>query len=49
MTTPADSGPNWRDSPDELDALCDQGARQLHGAPVIIRDIDTVQPLEEYL
>jgi hypothetical protein len=41
--------PNWRDQPDELDALCQQGARDLHGPAVVNRDIDDIEPPQEYL
>jgi len=50
VTQPADCDPNWRDRPDELDRLCELGARQLHGRTAIYtRDITTITAPEEYL
>ena len=47
-TEPCDH-PNWRDQPDELDALCEDGARQLYGPAVATRDVDTVDLQGRYL
>lgn len=46
----ADCDPNWRDTPDEYDRLCEIGAREFHGHTGIhYRDIATVTAPEEYL
>lgn len=44
-----DCDPNWRDNPDAHNALCDQGARELHGDQPTPRDVTTIQPPTEYL
>lgn len=41
--------PNWRNHPDQLDRLCQAGARELHGQQAVERDTDTIQPPQEYL
>lgn len=46
---PPYSQPTWRDDPDGLDRLCDEGARQLHGPIFEIRDIHTVTVTGELL
>jgi len=43
------AGPNWRDNPDAVAELCDQGARDLHGPQPDPRDIETVDTRGEYL
>ncbi|MEU9323240.1 hypothetical protein AB0D91_05410 [Streptomyces canus] len=45
----ADCEPNWRDQPDELARLCEQGRRDLHGEFIPARDVETVTASEEYL
>lgn len=49
MTTPPAGDPTWRDDPDGLDQLCEEGARDLHGAWIPYRDTVTLQAPEEYL
>lgn len=42
--------PNWRTNPDELDRLCEIGAREFHGTTAIhCRDITTITAPQEYL
>lgn len=41
--------PNWRDQPDELAQLCEEGRRDLYGEFIPERDIDTITAREEYL
>ena len=49
MTAPPDCDPNWRDDPDQLDQLCEEGARDLYGAQAGYRDTVTIHPPREYL
>lgn len=47
-TEPCDH-PNWRDTPAELDALCEIGRRALHDPQAEHRNVDTVQLQGSYL
>ena len=49
MTAGPDCEPHWRDNPDALDALCEEGARDLHGEQAVPRDVTVIEPPEEYL
>lgn len=50
MTAPPDCEPLWHDNPDQLNQLCEQGARQLHGHTAIRnRDTTTVPLKGDYL
>jgi len=49
VTTPPADHPDWRDSPDELDRLCQLGAREMCGEIIRPVHVHTIEPPEEYL
>ncbi|WP_020135091.1 hypothetical protein [Streptomyces sp. 351MFTsu5.1] len=49
MTAPPDAEPNWRTNPAALDRLCEQGRQEMCGETLVVRDVTTIKPSEDYL